>query len=241
MGDFNFDDFIVGLKTAFNNKSAALSLRLRVAEREQEEVVSDANEYHEFVLSLVESMLKNPLARRKFDDQVYRMTFDDPVTTRETMGDLIFLADVNWHLGLGLLNTNKNEAIKCLLQGIEYLDYCRGLADEELWQQGQAVKTDVPAQGGKSKAARFDAVKAGIIRLLQEKCPPCGWNTKLEALKDIENGINELEWPSARDRNNQSKTKDEIFAMKMLRVEVWSSQDQKIKAAFDNVVKPKKK
>lgn len=241
MDNFNFDDFIDDLKTTFNNKSAALSLRLRVAEREQEEVVSDANEYLEFVISLVESMLKNPAVRRKFDDQVYRMTFDESVTTRETIGDLVFLADVNWYLGLGLLNTNKNEAIKCLLQGIEYLNYCRGLADEELWQQDQAVKTDVPAQGGKSKAARFDAVKAEIIRLLQEACPSGGWNTKLEALKGIENGINELEWPSARDRNNQSKTGDEIFAMKMHRVEAWSSQDQKIKAAFDNVVKPKKK
>lgn len=184
-------------------------------------------------------MLKNPVVRRKFDDQVYRMTFDEPDTTRETIGDLIFLADVNWNLWLGLMNINKNEAVKCLLQGIEYLNYCLGLADEELWQQVQAIKTDVPAQGGRSKAARFDVVKTEIVRLLQEACPSGRWDAKSEALKDIENGINELEWPSARDRNNQSKTGAEIFAIKIRQVEVWSSQDQKIKAAFDKVVKPK--
>ncbi|HHJ3510589.1 TPA: hypothetical protein ACQJR6_001286, partial [Escherichia coli] len=61
-----------------------------------------------------------------------------------------------------------------------------------------------------------------------------------EALKSIENGINELKWPSARDQNNLPKTGAEIFAMKIRQVEVWSSQDQKIKAAFDSVVKPKK-
>jgi hypothetical protein len=76
---------------------------------------------------------------------------------------------------------------------------------------------------------------------LQEACPSVGWDAKSEALKGIENGINELEWPSARDQNNLSKTGAEIFAMKMRQVEVWSSRDQKIKAAFDSVVKPKKK
>ncbi|MDM3319035.1 hypothetical protein OGV94_12205 [Citrobacter sp. Ce006] len=240
MDNFSFDDFLVYLKTTFNNKSARLSHRLQAAGREQEKVASGANEYHEFVLSLVESMLKNPAVRRKFDDQVYRMSFDEPDTVSETIGELVFLADVNWHLGLGLLNTNKNEAIKCLLLGIEYLDYCCGLEDQELWQQQQTTKLDVPVRGGRSKAARFDPVKAKIIRLLQEACPSGGWDTKSEALKGIENGINELEWPSARDQNNLSKTGAEIFAMKIRQVEVWSSQDEKIKAAFDSVVKPKK-
>jgi len=212
-----------------------------VAEREQEEVVSNATEYHEFVQSWVESMLKYPAERSQFDNQVYEMSFDAPGAINEDVNELLFLADVNWHLGLGLLNTNKNEAIKCLLLGIQYLDYCRGLEDQESWQQGQATKKDVPVQGGRSKAARFDVVKHEIIRLLQEACPSGGWGTKSEALKGIENGISKLEWPSARDRNNQSKTEDEIFAMKIRQVEVWSSQDKKIKAAFDSVVKLKKK
>ncbi|AJJ67730.1 Uncharacterised protein [Yersinia intermedia] len=241
MDNFIFDDFIVDLKTTFNNKSARLSLRLKEADREQEKVVSGANEYHEFVLSLVESMLKNPVVRRRFDDQVYRMSFDEPDTLSETMDELVFLADVNWYLGLGLLNTNKSEAIKCLLLGIEYLDYCRGLEDQELWQQQQTTKLDVPVQGGRSKAARFDPVKDRIISLLQEYCPPGGWESKQDAIRGIENGINELEWPSARDRNNLSKSGDEIFAMKIRQVEVWSSRDPKIEAAFDCVVKPKKK
>jgi hypothetical protein len=55
----------------------------------------------------------------------------------------------------------------------------------------------------------------------------------------IENGINELKWPSARDQNNLSITGTEIFAMKIRLI--WSSQDQKIKVVFDSVVKPKKK
>lgn len=117
MDNFSFNDFIVDLKTMFNNKSASLSNRLMAADREQEKVISDANEYHEFVLSLVESMLTNPVVRRRFDDQVYRMSFDEPDTVSETISELVFLADVNWQLGLGLLNTNKNEAIKCLLLG----------------------------------------------------------------------------------------------------------------------------
>ncbi|WP_420286652.1 hypothetical protein [Enterobacter sp. BNK-9] len=148
MDNFRFDDFIVDLKTTFNNKSASLSHRLKAADREQEKVVSGANECHEFVLSLVESMLTNPAVRRRFDDQVYRMSFDEPDTVSETIGELVFLADVNWHLGLGLMNSNKNEAIKCQLLAIEYLDYCRGLEDQELWQQQQTIKLDVPAQGG---------------------------------------------------------------------------------------------
>lgn len=241
MDDFIFDDFIVDLKTTFNNKSTRLSRRLEAADSGPEKMVSGANEYHEFVLSLVESMLNNPLVRRRFDDQVYRMSFDEPDTVSETTCELVFLADVNWHLGLGLLNTNKNEAIKCLLLGIEYLDYCRGLEDQELWQQQQATKADIPVQGGRSKAVRFNPVKAKIIRLLQEACPSGGWDAKSEALKGIENGVNELEWPSACDQNNLSKTEAEIFTMKMRQVEVWSSQDQKIKAAFDSVVKSKKK
>lgn len=241
MDNFSFDDFLVDLKTTFNNKSARLSHRLQEAGREQEKVASGANEYHEFVLSLVESMLTNPVVRRRFDDQVYRMSFDEPDTVSETIGELVFLADVNWHLGLGLMNSNKNEAIKCQLLAIEYLDYCRGLEDQELWQQQQTTKLDVSAQGGRSKAARFDSIKAKIISLLQEACPSDGWNAKSEALKSIENGINELKWPSARDQNNLYKTGAEIFATKMRQVEVWSSQDQKIKAAFDSVVKPKKK
>lgn len=240
MDNFRFDDFIVDLKTTFNNKSARLSHRFNAADWEQEKVVSGANEYHEFVLSLVASMLKNPVVRRRFDDQVYKMSFDEPDTVSETIDELVFLADVNWHLGLGLLNANKNEAIKCLLLSIEYLDYCRGLEDQELWQQQQTTKLDVPVKGGRSKAARFDPVKAKIIRLL-EACPSGGWDAKSEALKGIENGINELEWPSARDQNNLTKTGAEIFAMKIRQVEVWSSQDQKIKAAFDSVVKTKKK
>lgn len=117
MDNFSFNDFIVDLKTMFNNKSASLSNRLMAADREQEKVISDANEYHEFVLSLVESMLTNPVVRRRFDDQVYRMSFDEPDTVSETISELVFLADVNWLLGLWLLNTNKNEAIKCLLLG----------------------------------------------------------------------------------------------------------------------------
>ena len=241
MDNFSFDDFIVDLKTTFNNKSASLSHRLKAADREQEKVVSGANEYHEFVLSLVESMLTNPVVRRRLDDQVYRMSFDEPGTVSETIGGLVFLADVNWHLGLGLMNSNKNEAIKCQLLAIEYLDYCRGLEDQELWQQQQTTKLDVSAHGGRSKAARFDSIKAKIISLLQEACPSDGWNAKSEALKSIENGINELKWPSARDQNNLYKTGAEIFAMKMRQVEVWSSQDKKIKAAFDSVVKPKQK
>lgn len=241
MDNFSFDDFLVDLKTTFNNKSARLSHRLQEAGREQEKVASGANEYHEFVLSLVESMLTNPVVRRRFDDQVYRMSFDEPDTVSETIGELVFLADVNWHLGLGLMNSNKNEAIKCQLLAIEYLDYCRGLEDQELWQQQKTTKLDVPAQGGRNKAARFDSIKAKIISLLQEACPSDGWNAKSEALKSIENGINELKWPSARDQNNLYKTGAEIFATKMRQVEVWPSQDQKIKAAFDSVVKPKKK
>ncbi|WP_431612675.1 hypothetical protein [Enterobacter hormaechei] len=175
MDNFSFDDFLVDLKTTFNNKSARLSHRLQEAGREQEKVASGANEYHEFVLSLVESMLTNPVVRRRFDDQVYRMSFDEPDTVSETIGELVFLADVNWHLGLGLMNSNKNEAIKCQLLAIEYLDYCRGLEDQELWQQQQTTKLDVPAQGGRSKAARFDSIKAKIISLLQEACPSDGW------------------------------------------------------------------
>lgn len=99
MDNFSFNDFIVDLKTMFNNKSASLSNRLMAADREQEKVISDANEYHEFVLSLVESMLTNPVVRRRFDDQVYRMSFDEPDTVSETISELVFLADVNWQLG----------------------------------------------------------------------------------------------------------------------------------------------
>lgn len=169
MDNFSFNDFIVDLKTMFNNKSASLSNRLMAADREQEKVISDANEYHEFVLSLVESMLTNPVVRRRFDDQVYRMSFDEPDTVSETISELVFLADVNWQLGLGLLNTNKNEAIKCLLLAIEYLDYCRGLEDQELWQQQQTTKLDVPAQGVEVKLLALIPLKpklSGFCRKL---------------------------------------------------------------------------
>jgi hypothetical protein len=140
MENFSFDDFIVELKTTFNNKSSALSRALKDIGWEQEEEVSGANEYNEFVQSLVDSMLKNSAVRRKFDEQVYRLGFDDPGTIRETVDEFFFLADVNWSLGLGLLNSNQNEAIQCILIGIENLDYCRGIVEHELWQQQQAKK-----------------------------------------------------------------------------------------------------
>lgn len=171
MDNFSFNDFIVDLKTMFNNKSASLSNRLMAADREQEKVISDANEYHEFVLSLVKSMLTNPVVRRRFDDQVYRMSFDEPDTVSETISELVFLADVNWQLGLGLLNTNKNEAIKCLLLAIEYLDYCRGLEDQELWQQQQTTKLDIPAQGVEVKLLALIPLKPKLSGCCRKLAP----------------------------------------------------------------------
>lgn len=245
MDNFSFDDFIVELKTTFNNKSSALSRALKDIGWEQEEEVSGANEYNEFVQSLVDSMLKNSAVRRKFDEQVYRLGFNDPGTIRETVDEFFFLADVNWSLGLGLLNSNQNEAIQCILIGIENLDYCRGIVEHELWQQQQAKKADVPVKGGKEKAARFEPMKTEIIRLLHVKSSPEGWLHKKDALRDIEDEINDYiaihGWPSATDNNNKSKSEAELFALRERTIMDWSRNDPDVKSAFESVLKPKKR
>jgi hypothetical protein len=101
MDNFSFDDFIVELKTTFNNKSSALSRALKDIGWEQEEEASGANEYNEFVQSLVDSMLNNSAVRRKFDEQVYRLGFDDPGTIRETVDEFFFWLTLTgiWDLG----------------------------------------------------------------------------------------------------------------------------------------------
>jgi hypothetical protein len=46
-------------------------------------------------------------------------------------------------------------------------------------------------KGGKEKAARFEPMKTEIIRLLHVKSSPEGWLHKKDALRDIEDEIND--------------------------------------------------
>lgn len=205
------------------------------------ELNDDAPEIREIVDSVVRSTTK----RWWFEEQEFQMLFDVPGTIRETVDDHIFLALVKWGVGLNIVKTDNHDGINLLLKGIEHLDFCRGILEHEQWQKGDKRKKEQAVHGGKAKAARFAPIKAEVARLLQVMKPAEGWKNKAAAIKCIDGGlrlfIDRHGWPTSADKSNQSKDAAEQYALIERQISDWSRDDVDVKAAFDAIVKQKKK
>lgn len=242
MDDFNLNVFVDELTKKFNNKKSAL-MRTRNQVGWINDVIGlndDAPEIREIVDSIVRSTTK----RWWFEEQEFQMLFNVPGTIQTTVDDHIFLAAVKWGIGLNIVKTDINDGIDLLLKGIEHLDFCRGILEHELWQQGAKSKKEQAVYGGKAKAARFAPLKAEVVRLLQEMKPAEGWKSKAAAIRCIDSGLRSFidrhGWPTSVDKSNQSRDVAEQYALIERQIYVWSKDDADVKAAFDATVKTKK-
>ncbi|WP_288493326.1 hypothetical protein [uncultured Pantoea sp.] len=243
MDDFTFDNFFDGLKQRYNQKVTGVNLALTVLDWGTEP--SDIARFNLEIQRQVNFLLSDPAARRDWHQKVCCLLDDVSSTVQDTVNEWLYLSAMYWHLGLGTLHADKTKGVELLLKGIEFLDYCRGFIEREFWQIELDSKHVIPKQGGKTKAARFDAVKAEIIRLLKIAPPAGGWERKQDALRDIEDGLNSYitnhGWPSATDNNNKSKSEAELFALRERTILDWSRNDPDVKAVFDSVIKSKKR
>lgn len=243
MGNFNLNFFVDELTKTFNNKKSAL-----MRTRNQVGWVSDVIELNDDapeIREIVDSIVRSTTKRWWFEEQEFQMLFNAPGTIQKTVNDYIFLAVVKWGTGLNIVKTDNNDGINLLLKGIEHLDFCRGILEHELWQQGEKSKKEQAVHGGKAKAVRFAPLKAEVVRLLQEMKPAEGWKNKATAIKCIDSGLRSFidrhGWPTSVDKSNQSRDAAEQYALIERQVYDWSRDDVDVKAAFDATVKQKKK
>lgn len=243
MCEFSFVFIVDELTKAFNNKKSVL-MRTRFMVG----WISDAivlNEDEPEIKEIVDSIVRSTTNRRWFEEQEFQMLFEAPGTIRETVDDYMFLALVKWGVGLNIVKTDNHDGINLLLKSIEHLDFCRGILEHELWQQGEKSKKEQAVHGSKAKAVRFAPLKAEVVRLLQEMKPAEGWKSKAAAIKCIDSGLRSFidgyGWPTSADKSNQSRDVAEQYALIERQVYDWSRDDVHVKAAFDSAVKQTKK
>lgn len=187
--------------------------------------------------------MQSTAKRREFEQQQELMMFEGADTIKESANELIFLAAINWYAGLRFLASDWRDGVRLLLKSIELLDMCRGIIEHELWQHTETAKKEQASHGGKAKAALFTPLKAEVIRLLLVKQPPeGGWKNKNAALnaidKDVCAFIEQHGFPGPfGEQNAEAKPHDKIPRL----VSDWSRDDADVKAAFNSVVKQKKK
>ncbi|WP_411749456.1 hypothetical protein [Serratia marcescens] len=244
MDDFNLTFFVDELKVSFNKKKARLALALHAVgwETDIAWLNGDDPDIEEIVGGVVQSGAK----RRDFEQKQDLMLFDEVDTIQTSVNDRIFLAAINWYAGLRFLASDWRDGVRLLLKSFELLDMCRGMIECELWQRLEAEKKGRATHGGKAKAALFSPLKAEVIRLLQDKQPEGGWKSKNAALNAIDNDvyafIEQHGFPGLSGKESSeiipaTEPRDKIPRL----VSGWSRDDADVKAAFDAVVKQKKK
>ncbi|QJW56412.1 hypothetical protein HL670_03308 [Serratia plymuthica] len=243
MDDFNRNSFFDELKRSFNNKKGQLVLALHAVgwETDIAWLNGDDPDIDEIVKGVVQSAAK----RRDFEQKQDLMLFEEADTIQTSVNDRIFLAAINWYAGLRFLASDWRDGVRLLLKSFELLDMCRGMIGCELWQRLETEKKGRAIHGGKAKAALFSPLKAEVIRLLQDKQPEGGWKSKKAAIDAIDNDIyafiKQFEFPGYSEEENAKSKREDPFTRIPRLVSDWSRDDADVKAAFEAVVKQKKK
>lgn len=243
MDDFNFIFFFDELKKAFNNKKGRLALALPAVGWEID--IAWLNGGDPNIGEIVDGVVQSAAKRRDFEQQQELMMFEGADTIQGSANGWIFLAAINWYAGLRFLESDWRDGFRLLLKSIELLDMCRGIIEHELWQQTETAKKEQASHGGKAKAALFTPLKAEIIRLLLGKQPEGGWKSKNAAMDainvDIRVFIEQHGFPGSSGEQNTKISHAELCDKIPRLVSDWSRDDADVKAAFEAVVKQKKK
>lgn len=243
MDDFNLNFFVDELKASFNNKKCRLAFALHAVGWEIDIVWLNGDDPN--ISEIVDGVVQSTAKHREFEQQQELMMFEGADTIQESANELIFLAAINWYVGLRFLASDWRDGVRLLLKSIELLAMCRGMVECELWQQAEAEKKGQAIHGGKAKAALFSPLKAEVIRLLQDKQPEGGWKSKKAAIDAIDNDIyafiKQFEFPGYSEEENAKSKREDPFTRIPRLVSDWSRYDADVKAAFAAVVKQKKK
>lgn len=234
MEDFNLKKFIKGLSDKYGYEKYSVVETIKHLDWDVFIPDPETDEQHN---ELIEGMANDAEWRWKMK------SLYSGESIQETMGDFLILSAVYWRLGTRKIETNPNEGLDDLFRAIRYLDNCNGILYHEQGIQRKLEVKQQKVQAGKLKAARFDDVKAEIIRLLKNKKPSDGWKKKIEAYRAIEYElyafVENNGWPSSGDKNNKFKDESELSDQIHNRVMHWSRQDPNVKKVFDKVIRKK--
>jgi hypothetical protein len=243
MDDFNLNSFVDELKRSFNNKKGQLALALHTVGWETD--IAWLNGDDPDIDEIVEGVVQSAAKRRDFEQKQDLMMFEEADTIQTAVNDRIFLAAINWYAGLRFLASDWRDGVRLLLKAFELLDMCRGMIECELWQRLEAEKKGRAIHGGKAKAALFSPLKAEVIRLLQDKQPEGGWKSKNAAIDAIYNDTNafikQFDFPGYSEEKKAKNDPEDLYDRIRHLISDWSRDDADVKAAFDAVVKQKKK
>lgn len=240
MDEFNVNFFVVELKESFNLKKSRLMFALHVAGWES--CITCLNGDDPSIGKIVDNIVQSTAKRREFEHLSDQILCEEADTIQESVDEWIFLAAINWYLGLRLVTSDWRDGVGLLLKSTGLLDMCNGIVHHEIWQKIEATKKEQATHGGKAKASLYAPLKAEIIRSLYCNKPADGWKSRKEALEsideDIYSFIQKHGYPSSLEENKEDPAV--LFARIPRLIEGWSRSDAIIKAAFNATVKQKK-
>ncbi|WP_394546857.1 hypothetical protein [Pantoea ananatis] len=241
MVDFNLCFFVDVLKKSFDLKKCRLLLALRVVGWES--CITCLSGDDPQIGKIVDGIVRSTASRREFEHQSYHILCEEADTIQESVNEWIFLAAINWHMGLHLVKIDWRDGVGLLLQSTELLDMCHGIVQHEVWQQTEATKKEQITNGGKAKASLYAPLKSEIIRLLYCNKPADGWKNRKEALESIDEDIYMFIHAHGYPGSPLEKKEDvaELFSRIPRLVEDWSRDDAVIKATFNATLKNKNK
>ncbi|MEA5206381.1 hypothetical protein [Enterobacter mori] len=243
MDDFHLDFFVSELKKTFSHKIGRVSIALQGLCWQNE--LTCLNCDHPGIGKVVDEIVQSKLKRVEFEQNQYRMLFEEVDIPREAVNKRIYLSAVNWYLGLHLVASDWRDGVRLLLKSIELLDMCYGIVEHESWLQIETEKKERAAHGGKAKAALYAPLKVEIIRLLYCNKPNDGWKNRRDALKSIDKDICKfIDLYGCTGSGSSKKKKEELadlYSRIPRMIEDWSREDSIVKAAFDATLKQKKK
>ena len=185
--------------------------------------------------AIVDDIVQNTMKRREFEQKQDLMLREDADTLQESVSEQIFLAAINWYVGLRFVASEGRVGVKWLLKSFELIDMCRGMVEHAIWQQIEVEKKEQATHGGNAKAALYASLKAEVIRLLYCNRPHDGWKTKKEALKSVGENIDifiqEHGYPGFSEKKKEDQA--DLFSRIPRLIEDWSRDDAIIKAAFN--------
>ncbi|EKN4697759.1 hypothetical protein ABF231_001005 [Yersinia ruckeri] len=241
MSDFNLCFFVDVLKESFNLKKCRLLLALRVVGWES--CITCLSGDDPRIGKIVDGIVQSTAKRREFEYQSEHILCEEADTIQESVDEWIFLAAINWFLGIHLVTSDWRDGVGLLLKSTELLDMCHGIVHHEILQNTEATKKEQATSGGKAKASLYAPLKAEIIRLLYCNKPADGWKSRKEALESIDEDIyifiHEHGYPGSPAEKKEDLAV--LFARTPRLIEDWSRDDAVIKAAFNATVKKKKK
>jgi len=144
-----------------------------------------------------------------------------------------------------LFKHNENllaEGCRHLQDALYYCGAWVGARERDEWDTHchavQLERAGRAKKAGQSRGEKFTQVKAEVVRLLKAKVPEGGWETKVEAIRAIEDELSDF----IENGTDVAKGQRALMKSENLQrtISGWSTEDECIELAFEEVTMSKK-